>query len=365
MTLDIGFLGYRFMGKAHANALSRLPMFFPDAPETNRSVLIGRDESALSEAAARLGFDRIETDWREALDEVDVFYNLGPNHIHAEPTIAALESNVHVMCEKPLAPEIETARRMQDAARESDAVAATGFNYRYLPALQLAKQLIDAGELGQIYRFKGRCLQDWLSDPEAAWNWRCDANTSGTGVLGDVGSHTIDLARWLVDDIESLSGSLTTQITERPDGDEMRPVTTDDEYSALVTFESGAEGVLEGSRIATGREADNSVEIYGSKGALKFTLRRLNELQVKGVNDRGYQQILVTDPEDPYLDAWWPSGHGLGWEHTFVHENYEFLTAINDGERYRPDFDDGVEVQRVVEAIRDSDRRGERVSLNE
>jgi len=365
MTLDIGFLGYQFMGKAHANALARLPMFFPDAPATNRDVLIGRNESAVSDAADRFGFDRVATDWRDVIDEVDVFYNLGPNHVHAEPTIAALESDVHVLCEKPLAPDIETGREMRDAARESDAVAATGFNYRYVPAIQLAKRLVDAGELGEVYRVKGRCLQDWLADPTLPWNWRCDAEVSGTGVVGDVGSHTIDLVRWIVGDIDRLSGSLVTQVTERPDpdGDGTRPVTTDDEYSALIEFENGAEGVLEGSRIATGRKADNAIEIYGSEGALKFSLRRLNELQVKGPEDRGYQQILVTDDDDPYMDRWWPAGHIIGWEHTFVHENYEFLSAVADRRRHRPDFEDGVAVQRVVEAIRESDDRGEWVQV--
>ena len=365
MTLDVGVLGYRFMGKAHANALSRLSMFFPEAPAVNKDVIVGRDADALADAAEELGFDRTATDWRDVVDEVDVFYNLGPNHVHAEPTIAALEADVHVMCEKPLAPDIETARAMRDAARESDALAATGFNYRYVPALQLAKRLVDAGELGEIYRVKGRCLQDWLADPTLPWNWRCDAEVSGTGVVGDVGSHTIDLVRWIVGDIDRLSGSLVTQVTERPDpdGEGTRPVTTDDEYSALVEFENGAEGVLEGSRIATGRKADNAIEIYGSEGALKFSLRRLNELQVKGTDDRGYQQVLVTDDDDPYMDRWWPAGHIIGWEHTFVHENYEFLSAVADGSSHRPDFEDGVAVQRVVEAIRESDDSGEWVAV--
>jgi predicted dehydrogenase len=166
VTLDVGFLGYGFMGKAHANALDRLPMFFPDAPATNRDVLIGRDEAAAGKAADRFGFDRIATNWREVVDDVNIFCNLGPNQIHAEPTTAALDSDVHVLCEKPLAPDIETAREMRDAARESEGIAATAFNYRYVPAVQLAKRLVDEGELGDIYRFKGRYLQAWMADPE-------------------------------------------------------------------------------------------------------------------------------------------------------------------------------------------------------
>jgi len=364
MTLDVGFLGYGFMGKAHANALARQPMFFPDAPTTNRDVLVGRNEEAVREAADRFGFDRVATDWRDVVDEVDVFYNLGPNQIHAEPTIAALESDVHVLCEKPLAPDIDTAREMRDVARKSDAVAATAFNYRYIPAIQLAKRLVDEGELGEIYRFKGRYLQDWLVDPKIPWNWRCDQSIAGSGVVGDVGSHTIDLARWIVGDIERVTGSLKTQISERPapDGEGTRKVTTDDEYSALVEFKNGAQGVLEGSRVATGRKADNAIEIYGSEGALEFSLRRLNELRFKGADDREYQELLVTEPEDPYMDAWWPAGHIIGWEHAMVHEHYEFLKSIGEEARHRPDFDDGFAVQQIVDAIQKSDERDEWIS---
>lgn len=281
MTLDVGFLGYGFMGKAHANALARLPVFFPDA------------------------------------------------------------------------------------ARDSDAIAATAFNYRYLPAVQLAKRLVEEGELGDIYRFKGRYLQDWLADPEAPWNWRCDEKIAGSGVVGDVGSHTIDLARWIVGDIERVRGSLTTQITQRPtpDGDGTREVTTYDEYSALVEFENGADGVLEGSRVATGRKADNSIEIYGSEGALELSLRRLNELKFRGADDREYQQLLVTEPDDPYMDAWWPTGHIIGWEHAFVHEHYEFLRCIDEGTPYRPDFEDGLAAQRVVDAVQTSSESRSWVSV--
>ena len=365
MTLDVGFLGYGFMGKAHANALDRLPMFFPDAPATNRDVLIGRDEAAAGKAADRFGFDRIATNWREVVDDVNIFCNLGPNQIHAEPTTAALDSDVHVLCEKPLAPDIETAREIRDAARESEGIAATAFNYRYVPAVQLAKRLVDEGELGDIYRFKGRYLQAWMADPETPWNWRCDEETAGSGAVGDVGSHTIDLARWIVGDIERISGSLTTRVTERPalDSEGTRDVTTDGEYSALVKFENGVDGVLEGSRVATGRKAHNSIEIYGSEGALGFSLRRLNELKVKGSEGREYQNLLITEPGDPYMDAWWPVGHIIGWEHAMVHEHYEFLTSIAERGHHRPDFEDGFAVQQAVAAIQESDERDEWVLL--
>ncbi|NLV10561.1 gfo/Idh/MocA family oxidoreductase [Halomicrobium mukohataei] len=367
MTLDIGILGYRFMGKAHSNALDRLPMFFEDAPRTNRDVLVGRNEAALADAADTLGFDRTATDWREVVDEVDVFYNLGPNHVHAEPSIAALEAGTPVFCEKPLAPTLAAAETMADAA--AGVTAGTAFNYRFVPALRYARNLIDDGELGEIHHFRGRYLQDWLVDPEAPWSWRNDEGMAGSGALGDLGAHTVDLAHFLLGDtagdIERLSGHLRTFVDERPvegSGD-TREVTVDDAYSAQVEFESGAMGTFEGSRFSNGHKNDHTIEIEGSAGSLRFSLERLNELELKRADNRGFETILVTDADDPYVDHWWPPGHVLGWEHTFVHENYEFLTAVRDGTDYEPSFEDGLRAQRVLDAIERSDERGEWVSV--
>ena len=365
MPLAVGMLGYRFMGRAHANALARLPMFFPDAPAVERDVLIGRDEQALAGAADQLGFARTATDWRDVVEEVDVFYNLGPNHLHAEPSIAALEAGVPVLCEKPLAADDEAAARMADAAAAADVPTATAFNYRFVPAIQYARELIEAGELGEIHHFRGRYLQDWLVDPEAPWSWRLDADLAGSGALGDLGAHTIDLARYLVGDIAELSGHLHRFVDERPtpDGDETREVTVDDAYSAQATFANGAMGTFEASRFATGHKNDHTIEIHGSKGSLRFGLERLNELEVKFEGDRGYQTILVTDEDDPYGGRWWPPGHVLGWEHTFVHENYEFLSAVAEGDEYEPNFQDGLAVQSIIAAIEESDEQGQRVDL--
>ncbi|MFC6836778.1 Gfo/Idh/MocA family protein [Halomarina ordinaria] len=370
MTLHVGMLGYRFMGKAHANALARLPMFFPDAPETERSVLVGRDEAALAEAADRLGFAATETDWEAAIEEVDVLYNLGPNHLHPEPSIRALESDVHVLCEKPLAPGLEAAERMAEAARASDAVAGCAFNYRYVPALRYARRLVEAGDLGEIRHVRGRYLQDWLVDPEAPWSWRLDADLAGSGALGDLGAHTLDLARFLVGDrvgeATSVDGSLQTFVEERPvEGeDDTRPVTVDDAYGARVTYESGAMGTFEATRMATGHKNDHTVELEGTKGALRFSLERLNELEVLREGDRGFETVLVTDADDPYVDHWWPPGHVLGWEHTFVHENYEFLrAAAGERDEFHASFEDGLEAQRLLDAVERSDARGERVSV--
>ncbi|AGB31329.1 oxidoreductase domain-containing protein [Natrinema pellirubrum DSM 15624] len=390
MTLEVGVLGYRFMGKAHANAMARLPMFFPDAPAIERSVLVGRDEDALEDAAERLGFDSIATDWRDVVADVDVFYNLGPNHVHAEPSIAALEAGTPVFCEKPLAPTLDDAEAMATAASEAgdDVPAGCAFNYRFVPAIQYAKTLLEAGDLGEIHHVRGQYLQDWLVDPDAPWSWRNDEEMAGSGALGDLGAHTVDLLRFLVgeDDlageIERVSGHLETFVEERPvegseapaepreneDGDaveddETRPVTVDDAYTAQLAFANGAMGTLEGSRFATGHKNDHTIEIHGSRGSLRFSIERLNELEVLRAGDRGYETILVTDEDDPYVDHWWPPGHVLGWEHTFVHENYEFLSAVADGESFAPNFADGLAAQRVLDAIERSDERGEWVAL--
>jgi len=373
-TLSIGVLGYRFMGRAHANALARLPMFFPDAPAVSRDVLIGRDEDALAEAADRLGFERVATDWEDVLDEVDVFYNLGPNHLHAEPSVGALEAGANVLCEKPLAPTLGEATRMRDAAADAEGIAACAFNYRFVPAIQYAKNLIEAGELGEIRQFRGSYLQDWLVDPEAPWSWRNSADLAGSGALGDLGAHTIDLARYLVGEqageIEEVSGHTETFVDERPveseesGGEtETRPVTVDDAYSAQLAFESGAMGTVEASRFATGHKNDHTISIHGSAGSLTFSLERLNELEVLRDTDRGYETVLVTDSDDPYIEAWWPPGHVIGWEHTFVHENYEFLNAVADGNEFHPSFADAYEVQKILDAIERSDASGEWVAV--
>ena len=369
MTLKLGVLGYRFMGKAHANAFARLPMFFDDAPDIERHTLVGRDEEALSAAADRLGFSNTATDWESTIAEVDVFYNLGPNHVHPEPSIAALESDTPVFCEKPLAPTVEDAERMATAARESDAIAGCAFNYRFVPAIQHAKGLIDAGALGEIRHVRGRYLQDWLTDPEAPWSWRNDEELAGSGALGDLGAHTIDLARFLVGylagDIERVSGQLRTFVDERPvEGeDETRSVTVDDAYTAQAAFENGATGTFEASRVAEGHKNDHTIAIHGSEGSLKFSLERLNELELLRDADRGYETILVTDESDPYVAHWWPPGHVLGWEHTFVHEDYEFLSAVAENEPFEPSFEDALTVQRVLDAIERSDEHSEWVAV--
>ena len=378
--LSVGFLGYRFMGRAHANALARLPTFFPDAPAVERDVLVGTDECALSEAVDRLGFSRYATDWRDVVRDVDVFYDLAPNVLHVEPTTAALEAGTHVLCEKPLAPTLDGAREVRDAARKSDAVAGCAFNYRFVPAIQYARRLIADGELGEIRQFRGSYLQDWLADDDAPWSWRNDEELAGSGALGDLGAHTVDLATFLVGDrvgaVERVSGHLRTFVDERPveDGDETKPVTVDDAFSAQVEFASGAMGTVEASRVTTGHRNDHSIAIHGTDGSVRFSLERLNELEVHAGDSRGYETVLVTDADDPYGDAWWPPGHVLGWEHAVVHENAAFLGRVADVENADASadaagsnvasFQDAYDVQRVLDAVAESDDRGEWVTVD-
>lgn len=369
---SVGFLGYKFMGKAHGNALARLPMFFPEAPPVDRHVLIGRDADALEDAATRFGFSTIATDWEAALDDIDILYNLGPNWLHVEPTIEALDRDIHVFCEKPLAPTVEGAERVAEAAAASDATAGVAFNFRAVPALRYARQLIADGVLGEIYHVRGQYLQDWLVDPDAPWSWRNDEELAGSGALGDLGAHTVDTLQWLTDaTITEVAGQLRTFVDERPvagqdargdsvgheDGsdEETRPVTVDDAYTANIALDNGAIGTIEASRFANGRKNDHTIEIEGRHGSLRYDHERLNELEVLRDDHRGYETILVTDADDPYIERWWPPGHIIGWEHTFVHENYEFLQAVDNDEPFEPSMGDGLQVQRVLAAIAESD----------
>lgn len=353
------------MGKAHSNALRRLPMFFPDAPDVELDVLVGRNERALAAAAERFGFSRTATDWQNVVDDVDIFYNLGPNSLHVEPSVGALDAGASVFCEKPLAHTLNGAKRMREAADQSSGTAGVTFNYRFIPAIQYARERIEAGELGEIRHVRGHYLQDWLVDKEAPWSWRLDEEIAGSGALGDLGSHAFDLTRFLVGEqvggIERVSGNLRTFVSERPtpDGSDMKPVTVDDAFTAQAEFASGATAIVEASRCATGHENDLSVEINGSEGSLRFSLESLNELEFRGAGDRGYQTIQITDESDPYMSHWWPAGHVLGWEHTFVHANYEFLTAVAEDADHTPSFEAGYRVQEILDAVDRSDERGE------
>ncbi len=362
-------LGYAFMGRAHVNAYKTLAyMTSPPPLVPDLVALAGRDEAAVGDAARRFGFARAVTDWREVVADpaVGVVDNVGPNSLHAEPTIAAARAGKHVVCEKPLG---RTADESYEIWQE---VAATGvkhlcaFNYRFVPAVRLARELIRSGEIGEIRHFRGAYLQDWLTDPSTPATWRSDASQAGSGSVGDNGVHLIDLARYLVGEIASVSALTTTFVGDRPGG----AVTVDDAFESVVAFESGAVGTLEASRFCLGHKNELTWEVNGSEGSIRFDLQRLNELQVHLSSSdglaQGFRTVLVTEAEHPFWEHWWPPGHVIGWEHSFVHELHHFLHAIRTGQSVGPhgaDFQDGYRAAEVCDAILRSAASGARETV--
>ncbi len=361
--IGVGMLGYAFMGKAHSNAFKKIPYMFDPPPAMPRLIAIcGRDAQAAAAAARRYGYATSYTDWRQLLDDeqVQVFDNGAPNALHAEPCLAAAAAGKHIICEKPLARTADEALVMLEAAQAAGVKHMTAFNYRFAPAIRLARQLLEAGRLGRLYHFRAVYLQEGLVSPTAPWRWRHDQATAGSGALGDLGAHIIDLAHFLAGEIGSVSALTRTFTPQRPlpDG-RMRSVDVDDAFAAVVEFANGALGTLEATRVAAGRKNYNCLEINGEHGSLRFNLERLNELEVYWVDDtphetRGWRTILVTEPEHPWGEVWWPRGHILGWEHTFVHELHHFLACIVHDKPVAPlgaDFVDGYRAAVVCDAI--------------
>jgi predicted dehydrogenase len=362
--IGVGMLGYAFMGKAHANAYRKLAYMTWPPPLVPRLVTIaGRNEEAVAEAARRFGFEGYATDWHDLIadDRIGLFDNSGPNNLHAEPTIAATEAGKHVICEKPLGRDAdesyETWRRVQAAGVKH----LCAFNYRFVPAVRLAREMISSGELGEIHHFRGSYLQDWGTTTEEVW--RFDKAAAGSGALGDLGAHVIDLARYLVGEIETVSGLVATFQPGRE---------VDDAFEAAVGFEGGAVGTIEATRFATGRKNAFRWEVNGSRGSIAFDLERLNELQVNMVDTspgaavQGFRDVLVTEADHPFWEHWWPPGHIIGWEHTFVHEIHHLLTAIRDGTDVAPHgatLEDGYRAAEVCDAIVRSAQSGARETV--
>jgi predicted dehydrogenase len=370
-TIGVGMLGYAFMGKAHSNAWRTLAYMTWPPPLMPRLVSVaGRNAGAVAEAAERYGFCDHATDWRQVVadDRVEIFDNTGPNDLHGAPTIAAAEAGKHVICEKPLG---RTADEAYEIWRRVDACGVqhlAAFNYRFVPAIRLAREMIEAGEIGEIRHYRAQYLQDWLTDPDAPATWRMNGEQAGSGALGDLGSHIVDLGRYLVGEIATVAASVRTFVGERPGG----TVDVDDAFSATVEFAGGALGVLEATRVAAGRKNALRFEINGTKGSLAFDLERLNELEVHLVDStpgrraQGFRTVSVTAPDHPFLASWWPEGHVLGWEHTFVHELHHFLSAIRDGGPVTPhgaDFRDGYRAAEVCDAIIRSADAGRRETV--
>jgi predicted dehydrogenase len=360
--IGIGMLGYAFMGKAHSNAFRKLPYIAWPPPLVPKLVAIaGRNEEAVADAALRYGYERWTTDWHDIVVDpaIGLFDNGGPNSLHAEPTIAAAEAGKHVLCEKPLGRDADESYEIWQRVATTGVKHLCGFNYRFVPAVRLAREMIDAGELGEIRHFRGRYLQDWGDDPSLD-TWRFQADEAGSGALGDLGTHVVDLARFLVGEISTVSGLVRTFLPGRQ---------VDDALEAAVEFEQGAVGTIEATRLALGRRNALQWEINGSKASLAFDMERLNELEVfraDGDRARGFKTVLVSEADHPFWDLWWPPGHIIGWGDTFVHEVHHLLQAIaedTDVAPYGATFEDGYRAVEVCDAIVSSSESGSRVTV--
>lgn len=376
--IGVGMLGYAFMGKAHTNAYKTIPyMIYPPPAVPELVAICGRNEDAVSEAARRYGYAGYYTDWRQMLDDdrVQLFDNGGPNDTHAEPSIAAAEAGKHVLCEKPLARTAAEARQMLDAVNKAGVKHMVAFNYRFVPAIRQAKELIASGALGKIYHFRAVYLQEWIMPHYGAPKiWRLDKSVAGSGALGDLGAHIIDLGHYLVGDMKSVSAMTKTFIEERPlpDGSGTGQVDVDDAFVAAVEFENGAVGTLEATRFAGGRKNHEVLEINGERGTIRFNLERMNELDVFWVGDepketQGFRNVLISEGHHPWWENWWPHGHMIGWEHTFIHEITHLLDCIVNDKEVGPHgatFEDGYRAAVVCDAILESAAAKRQVDVN-
>jgi predicted dehydrogenase len=382
--LGVGLVGYAFMGAAHSQAWRTAPHFFdlPRNPELR--ALCGRDPARVAEAARHLGWQSTETDWERLLvrDDIDLVDICTPGDTHAEIAVAALDAGKHVLCEKPLANSVAEAQLMAAAAERAAArgvLAMVGFTYRRTPAIALARQLVSEGRIGDIRHVRAQYLQDWLADPLSPMTWRLEKEHAGSGALGDIGAHIVDLTQFITgQQIVTVNGLLETFVTERPVADgvtqalradtQVGPghatgrVTVDDTAMFLARFSEGAVGVFEATRFATGRKNAIRLEINGSKGSLAFDFEDMNVLEFfdgeEASETAGFRRILVTEPVHPYAGHWWPPGHGLGYEHGFVHQVADLVTAIGRSEQPLPSFADGLQVQCVLAAVERSSELG-------
>ncbi len=374
--VNVGLIGYQFMGKAHSNAYRQVGRFFDLPVEVGMHTICGRNEANVSKAAETFGWDSYETDWRKVIanPEIDVIDISTPGNLHAEIAIAAAEAGKAVWCEKPIGNTLDEAKRMLDAVQKAGVPHAVFHNYRKAPAVALAKQMITEGKLGTIYHMRAVYLQDWIADPNFPLVWRLQKEIAGSGTHGDINAHIIDLGRHLVGEFEEVTGRLHTFIKERPiageiddklgakASDKMGPVTVDDAAMFLAKFKNGALGTFEASRFAVGRKNHNRFEINGSKGSIVFNLEKMNELEYYNNDDpeglQGFRLIQATEAVHPYAGQFWPVGHILGYEHTFVNLVADAFTNMAAGKRIEPDFVDGYENQRVLDAVeRSSDSK--------
>jgi predicted dehydrogenase len=377
--LKVAMIGNGFMGAAHSQGWRVAPRFFDLPQQPQMSVLVGRDAAKNEHLANVWGWAEASVDFDAVIarDDIDIVDIVTPGDTHARMAIAALEAGKHVICEKPLANTAEEARLMAAAAEAAAAKGVrsmVGFTYRRVPAATFAKQLVERGAVGTVRQVRGQYLQDWLSDAEAPLTWRLDKAKAGSGALGDIGAHAVDLAQFITGSkLTDVSGVLRTFVKERPvlgeghglsgsAGTERGPVTVDDYAAFHAQFEDGASGLFEATRFATGRKNALRIEVAGDKGAILFDLEDMNAVQYYDATapstEQGFRRIYVTEADHPYLKAWWPAGHMLGYEHAFSHQVKDFMEAVSAGVDPSPSFADGYQVQRVLDAVERSSDAG-------
>ncbi len=374
--IRMGMLGCGFMGKCHTNAYHKIPYIYHSANLVPRLLLLcDMDEEKVKGEAARYGYEEYCTDWNDLVtdDRIDVFDNCGPDPVHVEPSIAALQNGKHVICEKPMAVNVDDARRMRDAAAASSANAMCTFNYRFMPAVQLAKNLIAAGKIGTVSQVRVNYLQMWGHDPTLTPDQAWYSAWPHSGGLQGIGSHAIDQCRFLIGEIKSVSALVRTPNQDRAIPSVSDPsAIVDESASAIMEFENGAIGVVESSVIATGRKNFLSWEVNGSHGSLKWDLEHPSSLY-GCFDDRGedtllgFTEILANEANHPDVAPWWPPGHNLGWEHCHIIEKFHFLDAIANDKPVNPynaTFEDGYRVAVIIDAMRKSNQSGQRIELN-
>jgi predicted dehydrogenase len=382
--VNVAIIGYKFMGKAHSNAWKNVTHFFDLNARPVLKVACGRQKGSLAKFAARWGWADIETDWRQVVcrDDIDIVDISAPPIVHHDIALEAARAGKHVFCEKPMALTAGDAREMYQEAEKAGVVHYVNFNYRRCPAVALARQLIDEGKIGRIYHWRGAYLQSWLLDPQFPLTWHLRKELAGSGAQFNMNSHMVDLARYLVGEIKSVTAMTATFVKERPlpseaagtfqagaSGEGTGKVTVEDAITMVVEFENGALGSFEATTFAPGRKNHSRFEIYGSKGSLVFDLERMNELQYFSMDDaahtQGFRTILATESVHPYVSHWWPPGHNIGYEHEFHHAVADFVTAIERGESIAPSFYDGLRGMEVLEAGLQAAETGQRVTLSE
>ena len=377
-TLRVGLIGYRFMGRAHSNAWRQAPRFFNLKANIEMHTICGRDAAGVQAARAQFGWQHATTDWREIVESplIDIVDIGTPTFTHAEMAIAAAKHGKHILCEKPMGRNLKECEAMYEAVKKSRVVHMIVHNYRRVPAIALAKRMISEGALGRIYHFRARYAQDRLADPEFPVDWRLEKETSGSGVHSDINSHVIDLGRFLVGEFTQVCGIVNTFIPERPRADllakgtrKMGKVTAPDSAVFIGWMEGGVMANIEATRYALGRRNNMNFEINGSKGSIVFDFEDMNRLKYYNGEDpkdrQGFRDILVTQRDNiqPYVSNWWPPGHGIGYEHTFVHTVVDFVEACVNGKSVHPTFEDGLKNQRVLTAVEESSAKGKWVKV--